>query len=226
MRHLAVLWALGVLLAAAGSASATSWGPLPDGYEGFWYLGGEPEAYNSWKTTIGYAAAAGAQNSITQFQFRIMPVESTQKFWDTGFTAGDDMFYNVSGHPAVQGWSKLGVNNRYFWIGGAEILDPPGTVIIKIPFATGTWGGSPTNIPSFVLQGQSYHYEELRVSQEWWWDPSGDSGKGTWRASGYLGFPSVEPWGQTSPIPEPLTMLGMFLGLGSVGAYIRRRRSA
>ena len=26
------------------------------------------------------------------------------------------------------------------------------------------------------------------------------------------------------PIPEPLTMLGMFLGLGSVGAYIRRRR--
>ena len=25
-------------------------------------------------------------------------------------------------------------------------------------------------------------------------------------------------------IPEPLTMLGMFLGLGSVGAYIRRRR--
>ena len=27
-------------------------------------------------------------------------------------------------------------------------------------------------------------------------------------------------------IPEPLTMLGMFLGLGSVGAYIRRRRSA
>ena len=27
-------------------------------------------------------------------------------------------------------------------------------------------------------------------------------------------------------IPEPLTMLGMFLGLGSVGAYIRRRRRA
>ena len=27
-------------------------------------------------------------------------------------------------------------------------------------------------------------------------------------------------------VPEPLTMLGMFLGLGSVGAYIRRRRSA
>ena len=28
------------------------------------------------------------------------------------------------------------------------------------------------------------------------------------------------------PVPEPLTMLGMFLGLGSVGAYIRRRRMA
>ena len=25
-------------------------------------------------------------------------------------------------------------------------------------------------------------------------------------------------------VPEPLTMLGMFLGLGSVGAYIRKRR--
>ena len=29
-----------------------------------------------------------------------------------------------------------------------------------------------------------------------------------------------------SYVPEPLTMLGMFLGLGSVGAYIRRRRRA
>jgi len=28
------------------------------------------------------------------------------------------------------------------------------------------------------------------------------------------------------PVPEPLTMLGMFLGLGGVGAYIRRRRQA
>jgi hypothetical protein len=27
-----------------------------------------------------------------------------------------------------------------------------------------------------------------------------------------------------SAVPEPLTMLGMFLGLGSIGAYIRRRR--
>lgn len=27
-----------------------------------------------------------------------------------------------------------------------------------------------------------------------------------------------------SSVPEPVTMLGMFLGLGSVGAYIRRRR--
>ena len=25
-------------------------------------------------------------------------------------------------------------------------------------------------------------------------------------------------------VPEPLTMVGMFLGLGSVGAYIRKRR--
>jgi hypothetical protein len=30
----------------------------------------------------------------------------------------------------------------------------------------------------------------------------------------------------TGEIPEPLTMLGMFLGLGSVGAYIRKRRMA
>jgi len=29
---------------------------------------------------------------------------------------------------------------------------------------------------------------------------------------------------QIAVVPEPLTMLGMFLGLGSVGAYIRRRR--
>ena len=31
-------------------------------------------------------------------------------------------------------------------------------------------------------------------------------------------------WGVSTAVPEPLTMLGMFLGLGSVGAYIRKRR--
>lgn len=47
--------------------------------------------------------------------------------------------------------------------------------------------------------------------------------------------PGGNPWAQddrdvkaqfdVTVIPEPLTMLGMFLGLGSVGAYIRRRRA-
>ena len=32
------------------------------------------------------------------------------------------------------------------------------------------------------------------------------------------------PGGGDTYIPEPLTMLGMFLGLGGVGAYVRRRR--
>ena len=32
------------------------------------------------------------------------------------------------------------------------------------------------------------------------------------------------PSGGGDPIPEPLTMLGMFLGLGTVGGYIRRRQ--
>jgi hypothetical protein len=31
---------------------------------------------------------------------------------------------------------------------------------------------------------------------------------------------------ETNTVPEPLTMLGMFLGLGGVGAYIRKRRMA
>jgi hypothetical protein len=31
---------------------------------------------------------------------------------------------------------------------------------------------------------------------------------------------------ETGTVPEPLTMLGMFLGLGGVGAYIRKRRMA
>ena len=41
------------------------------------------------------------------------------------------------------------------------------------------------------------------------------------------GLPATgTPLHNTTLIPEPLTMLGMFLGLGSIGAYIRRRRSA
>ena len=34
----------------------------------------------------------------------------------------------------------------------------------------------------------------------------------------------IVPGGGDTYIPEPVTMLGMFLGLGSVGAYIKRRR--
>jgi len=34
----------------------------------------------------------------------------------------------------------------------------------------------------------------------------------------------IIPGGGAPYVPEPLTMLGMFLGLGTVGAYIRRRR--
>ena len=34
------------------------------------------------------------------------------------------------------------------------------------------------------------------------------------------------PGGGGPPVPEPLTMMGMFLGLGSLGAYIRKRRMA
>ncbi len=30
--------------------------------------------------------------------------------------------------------------------------------------------------------------------------------------------------GGAPPAPEPLTMLGMFLGLGSIGGYLRSRR--
>jgi hypothetical protein len=51
---------------------------------------------------------------------------------------------------------------------------------------------------------------------------------------GGTNFSGGNPWAQpdrdvmaqfeVTAIPEPLTMLGVFLGLGSVGAYIRRRR--
>ena len=51
-----------------------------------------------------------------------------------------------------------------------------------------------------------------------------DGGKDSEGWSEWYGARFTDATVSVSAVPEPLTMLGMFLGLGGVGAYIRRRR--
>ncbi len=48
---------------------------------------------------------------------------------------------------------------------------------------------------------------------------------GAWSLSGYLsGYAISEVHGLEQIIPEPVTLAGLFLGLGALGGYVRRRR--
>lgn len=62
----------------------------------------------------------------------------------------------------------------------------------------------------------------LDATHNWWGDVDGPGVGGATKVSGDVAY---DPW-LTEPIPEPLTMLGVFAGIAGIGAYLRRRSRA
>jgi len=107
---------------------------------------------------------------------------------------------------ADRDWDKIWLGEDYGWNGaGADIQTSYGIPVGGTgQFTVHSTAAVPqTNLKSFSFNTIDYWYS--------YFDGTDD----------HLDFE-----GSGTVVPEPLTMMGMFLGLGSVGAYIRRRRRA
>ena len=98
--------------------------------------------------------------------------------------------------------------------------------VLQAPYSI-SYGGVYTATATFVmLGGPAAKYVPGKEISDLWAEDVGDwKLVETWtdRAGGSISF---ERDFEVKLVPEPLTMLGMFLGVGSVGAYIRKRRMA
>jgi hypothetical protein len=128
----------------------------------------------------------------------------------------------ITGTPAVfAGWSD-----------GTGVLEAKGV---------STWFRYQGDFPAGLPEGSNISYQLITggawdpvLDDTFWTAPNGSNAtlKATWDISGITNTPvsgSGIPWVNSSDlnkgsvIPEPITMLGLLLGVGGLGGYLRRR---
>jgi len=163
----------------------------------------------------GAEAAGTAANPL----YMIMDV-APSTFWSAGFDGSGAWVGNwAHGPDGIQGTSDdLGTFYASGYDGGAggtNVITAVGDAnAFSFDFtldAGATWTGA----WEFLVDGSKYTLGTAASPGVWQEDFFGGYGTGG-------GLPGNMESGYM--VPEPLTMLGMFLGLGSVGAYIRKRR--
>ena len=219
MRYLGVLATLAFLLAAAGTVLANGL-DLPDGWdteqEGSWLLGSLPG--ESWSQRIAVNKWGVYQ---THYQFRLWTAAgdpyAPQQFDASGF-----MVYHHGMPGPDTTWVPStavsdGVDDALMWAGGS-----PGSAGVSdyvwVKFVQGEIDNytDPTKTiqqyltQEFYFDGTNWH---TGVSQS---QPSPGYGSG---GSGY----GPGAWTLSHPIPEPVTMAGLALGVGCLARYVRRR---
>lgn len=101
----------------------------------------------------------------------------------------------------------------HLWRSGAETYQPASDVLtLSIPWAQLVDTSANEAVPTHVLLPPCFQFA-VKYENE-----TGDSQ--------YNADDEYPGDGEYQNVPEPLTMLGLFMGLGGVGAYIRRRRMA
>jgi len=227
-----------VVLAAAQVVPAESYGPPPEGFSGIWVM--ETGDCGSWYTTMVFTDTSkdktGKALPVTQFQLRIVPVGYPQvpaQFFET--TAGAPIDgsntppvvpvevrpYNTTVKQQAPGWTGGSAVDpttglvETAWISG-PVLAPytvgtPNSFILDLVFKQGTQGAAS---PCY-LEVQAYDGTQLVGNETAYYNGT------KWSNLSVTEYPH---WEASSPIPEPLTMLGVFAGISGVGAYLRHRR--
>jgi hypothetical protein len=240
MRYLGVLAAVAFLLAAAGTALANGV-EFPSGFEpepGGVYLMGTEEGSSWTQRILIWSWATGG--SPTQFQFRITSLnpsapqsfETPKAFQISAYGDGDCTAQWSETHAAYNG-----VDDAVMWASGPTL---PGqgdgnSPVIRLTFDQGTAVTYPnpykatwSNTPPFVLQMQAYVNGVRKYNNEFYFNGTSWAGGSSVEqpspayASGGSG--QVGAWTLNQPIPEPVTMAGLVLGLGCLSRYIRKRR--
>jgi len=245
MRYIGVLAALGFLLAAAGSTMADSvW---PDNLEGFWGLA-EPESSDSWRFTVRYgfshinsANPCWYHDLGVLLQARVIPLGTGNQQFLYDARPDGGTYPKITGSMA--GWTNYADYGDVSVISGGTPFTCNQYPEFKFQFYYGD--GKPYGLADvpFVLQLQVYAVGDaispkpihLADSGEfyfngtnWLWASSGTP----WEGQTGIGWPSggspaqLGAWNTTSPVPEPLTMAGLMLGIGGLVGYVRKRRAA
>jgi len=244
MRYLALLAAAGLILAVSGTAAATTfddidWSTMEPGF----YVDKESGAQgDSWWYKFAYYP--GYSNGICCINARLIAAptgtfdqtfsESTGAFdgppktlpgpagttvtWVSEWTSDDLLVGSACGDHTKP-------NHHVGFLMHFEKYNYNSSTPFILQLQT--FGGPPGD-PCTRLNNQEFYYDGDPTDEDghYWANPGAYGGShGEIGGGKPSGFYSGIEWKNTQcPIPEPLTMLGMFLGLGSVGAYIRRRR--
>ena len=196
MRGMAIAGAVLVCLLAASSAMATTFYDAGDGQ----VLTG-----NSWAPYVGVNITPGDRVDMIQ-AFRLPG--------DAGPNLEPPAIRNIFGTPS--GWAYLG---------GTDVVAQAGGPATSTSFVFELWFVDPDQTTKFHLQafyqGQYVAGSSVDITSTPWFG---------WHNITYSGdtSPTRSPISLQDPshAPEPLTVAGVILGIGGIGAYIRRRRLA
>jgi hypothetical protein len=111
-------------------------------------------------------------------------------------------------NPTTAGWNNLLSTDP------ANILIAQGPAVTWLQFDFAFTETSATPL-TFIFS--AFYNDTLLESREATWDGSG------WVITGDTGEPAEQ---RQEPIPEPVTMAGLMMGIGGLVGYIRKRRAA
>ena len=159
------------------------------------------------------------------------------ELWDTtdGGTGDDYLPSDRTALNRLPGWVDgtgeleiAGEGAWYRYIGDADPSGIDGQTLVYLDVESGAWLDP-------VYPGDPYGLQEVWTITQGDIDGLFDTSKEyeiyqTWSVVGDL----TEPWTRSEdaargwyvPVPEPVTMLGLFLGIGGLTGYVRRRRTA
>jgi hypothetical protein len=159
---------------------------------------GDPIDADSWAQAFYQTTAELGNKPFSVIQLRINDV--------VGDTWSPDTFEKATNFT-LSGWGySLYGGGQYLVMSGPTVTTAQGRLDMNVYFS-----GPQTDRLSFSVQVYNSQGERLQ-NQDFYWNPGWSNGPGTWN--------------QRGAIPEPVTMAGLMLGIGSVVTYVHKRRNA
>ena len=204
----------------------------PEGPEGFYFDPGQSMlAGNSWGFPLNYGP--GYYKALTGVQARILTLGEVPP---QTFDDDHDALVKGGGNPSPSGWDNFGLYGDVAVLTGGNDLRG-GFQYFTAWFELGSVHHYVvTGSPDFVFQLQAYGYdvndpnkEIVRLHNQEFFFEDGSwhnyfyNGAAHARSSGHYGY---GVWEATSLVPEPVTALGVAMGLTGLAGYIRKRRMA
>lgn len=250
-----VMLAVSGILLMSGAAFATSWDPsLTDEDVALFLPVGDPVACGSWKahfnnyvgatnvdfiqarargTTVGFENP-GIKNITATTNANVNQSASWHQVFDNGSIVA------AAGNSQLAPWNGTIAFDLFF--NDTSAPTPPSGSYVYLDLQA--WGMT-TDINGVkkesLLTNQTFRYglvEGSTTSYTWYakaWDSQTHasfwvaSSAGSYFGNVYEASKSLAPageWNASAPVPEPLTMLGVFGSVAGIGAYIRKRRVA